>query len=308
MRTRWIGELEVSEVGLGCNNFGRRLDEAATDAVVGAAIDAGVTFFDTADIYGDTKSEEYLGRVLGARRDHVVVATKFGMPIDEHRTGAAPDYVRRACEDSLRRLATDRIDLYQLHAPDPTVPIADTLGALHELQAQGKVLEIGCSNFTAAQLDEANAAAKEGSPFRSVQNQFSLLWREPEADGVLDACERLGAAFLPFYPLANGLLTGKVRPGEPIPEGTRLALMAPERSAHWLSDVFTARVRSLLEFANDRGIPILSLAFSWLLAHDSVASVIAGATSPEQVRANALAPVDLDEFVIDELDELTADD
>jgi len=308
VQTRWIGELEVSEVGLGCNNFGGRLDEAGTDAVVGAAIDAGVTFFDTADIYGGTRSEEFLGRVLGARRDEIVLATKFGMPIDDERVGAHPDYVKRACEDSLRRLQTDHIDLYQLHAPDPAVPIADTLGALHELQAEGKVREIGCSNLSAAQLEEASLRAGDLAPFRSVQNQYSLLWREPETDGVLDAAERLGLAFLPYYPLANGLLTGKITPGAPLPEGTRLAMMPPERSAHWLSDVFSARVRELLRFSEDRGIPMLSLAFSWLLAHEPVASVIAGASSPEQVRANAAAPVALDEFIFDELDELTGDD
>jgi aryl-alcohol dehydrogenase-like predicted oxidoreductase len=308
VQTRWIGELEVSVVGVGCNNFGGRIDESATDEVVGAAIEAGINFFDTADIYGATRSEELLGKALGARRDEVVVATKFGMPIDDERHGAAPDYVRRACEDSLRRLGTDRIDLYQLHAPDPAVPVAETLGALHELQAQGKVLEIGCSNFSEAQLDDAHSAARDGASFRSVQNQYSLLWRAPETDGVLDACERLGMAFLPYYPLANGLLTGKIRPGEPIPEGTRLAMMPPERSAHWLADSFTSRVGALLDFSERKGIPVLTLAFSWLLAHDEVASVIAGATSATQVRANAAAAVELDEFVLDELDELTADD
>jgi aryl-alcohol dehydrogenase-like predicted oxidoreductase len=308
VKTRWIGELEVSTVGLGCNNFGGRIDERATAEVVGAALDAGITLFDTADIYGATRSEEFLGRALGARRDDVIIATKFGMPIDDTRMGAAPDYVRRACDDSLRRLGTDRIDLYQLHAPDVAVPIADTLGALHALQDAGKVREIGCSNFSETQLDEAQSAAGDRSGFRSLQNQFSLLWRSPESDGVLDACERHGTAFLPYYPLANGLLTGKFRPGEPIPEGTRLAMMPPERSAHWLADAFTSRVTDLLQFAEDRGVSMLSLAFSWLLSHDEVASVIAGATSAEQIRANASAPVELDEFVLDELDELTADD
>jgi aryl-alcohol dehydrogenase-like predicted oxidoreductase len=296
----------VSIVGIGCNNFGARLDQSGTNAVVAAALDAGINFFDTADIYGATKSEEFLGRALGSRRDEVVVASKFGMPIDDQRVGAAPAYVLKACDDSLARLGTDHIDLYQLHAPDATVPIADTLGALGELKAAGKVREIGCSNFSAAQLDEARAAAQGPDEFRSVQNQFSLLWRDPEADGVLAACDRLEMAFLPFYPLANGLLTGKVRPGQPPPEGTRLAKMPPERSAHWLSDEFTARVASLLEFADEHDVSLLSLAFSWLLAHDQVASVIAGATSAEQVRANAAAPIELDNAARDALDALTA--
>jgi aryl-alcohol dehydrogenase-like predicted oxidoreductase len=235
-----------------------------------------------------------------------VVASKFGMPIDDKRVGAAPAYVLTACDDSLARLGTDHIDLYQLHAPDASVPIADTMGALQELKTAGKVREIGCSNFSAAQLDDARAAAQGSNEFRSVQNQFSLLWREPEADGVLTACDRLEMAFLPFYPLANGLLTGKVRPGAPPPKGTRLAKMTPERSAHWLSDEFTARVASLLEFADEHGASLLSLAFSWLLAHGEVASVIAGATSPEQVKANAAAPIQLDDAMRDALDALTA--
>jgi aryl-alcohol dehydrogenase-like predicted oxidoreductase len=306
VQTRSIGSLEVSVVGIGCNNFGSRLDQRGTDEVVGAALEAGITLFDTADIYGATRSEEFLGKALGARRDDVVIASKFGMAIDDERRGAAPAYVRRACEDSLRRLGTDRIDLYQLHVPDDAVAIADTIAALHELQAEGKVNEIGCSNFSSAQLDDAHRAAGTGAPFRSVQNQYSLLWRAPENDGVLDACERLGMALLPYYPLANGLLTGKVRPGEPIPEGTRLALMAPERSAHWFSDEFTSRVTALLDFAEENDLSMLSLAFSWLLSHGPVASVIAGASNASQVQANAAAPRALDEATIKALDALTA--
>ncbi len=184
MQTRSIGSLQVSVVGLGCNNFGIRLDEGRTAAVVRSALDEGITLFDTADTYGGQRSEEFLGRALGTRRDEVVVATKFGMPVPDG-AGAAPQYVHRACEASLRRLGTDHIDLYQLHAPDDTVPIADTLGALHELVVAGKVREIGCSNFTADQLAEAAAAAGDRSRFMSVQNQYSLLWRAPEDDGVL---------------------------------------------------------------------------------------------------------------------------
>ena len=289
MQTRSIGSLEVSVVGVGCNNFGRRLDEKATADVVDAALDAGITFFDTADIYGNTESEVLLGRALRGKRDGVVLATKFGMPIDDDRVGAAPEYVRRACEDSLERLDTDRIELYQLHAPDKSVPIADTLGALFELRDAGKVREIGCSNFTATQLDEAAKAAGDHVGFRSVQNQYSLLWRTPEDDGVFDACDRLDLSFLPYYPLANGLLTGKVRPGEPLPANSRLAAMPVERSAHWLSEELMATVGSLLE-----------------LSHAQVASVIAGATSPAQVRSNAASAQVLDEHVRAALDELTA--
>ncbi len=305
MEKRALGSLQVSVVGVGCNNFGARLDEGATSRVVLGALDAGINFFDTADTYGATTSEQYLGRALGARRDEAVVATKFGMPVDDTRFGAHPTYVRQACEDSLARLGTDRIDLYQLHFPDATVPIADTLGALGELVAEGKVREIGCSNLTVLQLEEAKAAAGDGPAFVSVQNQYSLLAREPERDGVLDACARLGLGFLPFYPLANGLLTGKVKPGEPIPEGTRLAMMSSERSVHWLSDEIQGRVGALLDFANEIEVPILSLAFSWLLSHRQVSSVIAGATSVEQVRANAGAVRALPDDVVAALDVLT---
>ncbi len=306
MEHRSLGKLSVSVVGIGCNNFGARLDPDGTAAVVNAAIDAGINFFDTADIYGGTKSEEFLGRALGSRRSEVVVATKFGLPIDGERFGAHPDYVRRACQDSLTRLGTDYIDLYQLHIADDNVPISDTLGALHELVRAGYVREIGCSNLSVAQLRAAKEAAGDGPAFVSIQNQYSLLWREPENDGVLDECATLGLGFLPYYPLANGLLTGKVRPGEPIAEGTRLALMPPERSAHWLSEDFLARVDALLTYADEIQVPPLELAFSWLLSHEAVSSVIAGASTPAQVEANAAAPRPLSPEVIARLNELTA--
>ena len=306
MERRRIGSLSVSVVGIGCNNFGARLDARATAEVVRAALDEGVNFFDTADIYGATQSEVFLGQALRGRRDEAVVATKFGMPIDDAHFGASPAYVREACEASLARLGTDHIDLYQLHYPDESVPIADTLGALAELVEAGKVRQIGCSNLSVAQLREAREAAGEHPAFVSIQNQYSLLAREVERDGVLDACNELDLAFLPYYPLANGLLTGKVRPGEPIPEGTRLSLMAPERSVHWLSDAFQQKVATLLEYAASIDTPILSLAFSWLVSHPEVASVIAGASSPEQVRANAAAVTTLDPAVRTRLDELTA--
>lgn len=284
MLSRRIGSLEVSVVGLGCNNFGRRLDEAATRQVVHAALDAGITFFDTADIYGGTLSEQYLGRALGARRDDVVLATKFGMAVDDARQGAHPDYARRAVEDSLRRLGTDRIDLYQLHEPDDAVPIADTLGALDEMVRAGKVREIGCSNFSAAQLREARAAVPDGAAhFVSVQNEYSLLHREPER-GVLEECRRSGTAFIPYFPLASGLLTGKYRRGQAPPAGSRLA-----GKRDGLDERAMQRVEALRAFAEGRGHTLLELAFSWLLARESVASVIAGATTPEQVRANVAA-------------------
>ena len=306
MERRSIGSLSVSVVGVGCNNFGSRLDQARTSDVVSAALDAGINLFDTADIYGATQSEVLLGRALGARRDDAVVATKFGMPIDDRHYGARPEYVRAACDASLARLGTDHIDLYQLHAPDDTVPFADTLGALAELIVAGKVREIGCSNLSATQLREAHAAAGDGPAFVSVQNQYSLLARDPERDGVLDACEVLEMDFLPYYPLANGLLTGKVHPGAPVPEGTRLSAMAPERSAHWLSERIVSRVGELLDFAEEVHTPLLTLAFSWLLSHAPVSSVIAGASNPDQVRANAAAATTLDPAVRVRLDELTA--
>jgi aryl-alcohol dehydrogenase-like predicted oxidoreductase len=286
MDTRRIGSLEVSVVGLGCNNFGRRLDSDATSAVVDVALDVGITFFDTADVYGGTKSEEYLGHALGRRREDVVIATKFGSAVDEHRSGARPAYVRRAVEDSLLRLGTDRIDLYQLHTPDPQVPIEDTLGALDELVQAGKVREIGCSNFSAEQLREAEEATREGAArFVSVQNEYSLLHRAPEQD-VLPECERAGLAFIPYFPLANGLLTGKYRRDKDAPAGSRLDSARGERL---LTDRNLDVVERLIGFSESRGRTILELAFSWLLTRPAVASVIAGATSSEQAKSNAAA-------------------
>jgi aryl-alcohol dehydrogenase-like predicted oxidoreductase len=287
MNPRRIGALEVSAVGLGCNNFGGRLDAAATAAVVHAAIDAGINFLDTADIYGGALSEEYLGQALRGRRDQVVLATKFGMAVDEKRQGARPDYVLAALDDSLRRLKTDRIDLYQLHRPDAAVPIADTLGALDDAVRAGKVREIGCSNFSAEQLREAAAAVSDGAArFVSLQNEYSLMQREPEAE-VLPECERQGLAFLPFFPLASGLLTGKYRRGQATPKGTRIA--PGGRFGDLLSADNLDVVEALTRFALTRRHSLLELAVSWLLSRPQVASVIAGATSPEQVATNAKA-------------------
>jgi len=284
MEHRRIGSLEVSVIGLGCNNFGWRLDAGATAAVVHSALDAGIDFFDTAELYGEGLSEEYLGRALHGRRQSVVIATKFGYKTaPSHRRGQ-PDNVRRAADASLRRLGTDYIDLFQLHSPDPSVPLADTLGALDEVVQQGKVREVGCSNFSATQLEEAAHAVKPGAArFVSVQNEYSLMHREPEAD-VLQECERLGMAFIPYYPLSSGLLTGKYRRGRPLPKGTRLA-----DGSGLLSDENLAVVEELIQFAESKGHTLLELAIGWLLAHPAVASVIAGATKPEQARGNASA-------------------
>lgn len=286
MEKRKIGSLEVSVVGLGCNNFGGRLDAEATAQVAHAALDAGINFFDTADIYGGTKSEEYLGQALANRRDEVILATKFGGKIDDARKGAKPEYVKQAVEDSLRRLAMDHIDLYQLHMPDAETPIADTLGAMNELVQAGKVREIGCSNFSVEQLQAAEAAVKSGAArFVSLQNHYSLLHREPEANGVLAESERQGLGFLPYFPLANGLLTGKYRKGQPAPEGARIS--SSGNFASWLSEVNLTKVEGLIAFAEERGHTVLELGFAWLLSRPVVSSVIAGATKTAQIDANA---------------------
>ena len=303
METRKIGSLTVSVVGLGCNNFGRRLDAEGTAAVVNAALDAGINFFDTADVYADGQSEMFIARALGNRRNQVVIATKFGHSMGGPKRGAHRDYIRQAVEASLSRLDTDYIDLYQLHTPDPLVPIAETLGALNELVQAGKVREIGCSQFSAEQLREAQRAVKpDAAHFASVQNEYSLLARDPEQD-VLRECERLEMAFLPFFPLASGLLTGKYRQGQPAPEKTRI--VAPGSSyADLLNPHNLAIVESLIKFAESRGHTILELAFSWLLAHPAVASVIAGAMTPEQVNSNAAAYIDPWELTDGDLSEI----
>lgn len=301
MDKRAIGSLAVSVVGVGCNNFGGRIDEKHSKEVIDAALAVGINFFDTADMYANGKSEEILGRYLGSRRREVVVATKFGNEMEGQGRGASPEYVKKAIDLSLQRLKTDYVDLYQQHVPDPDVPIAETLGALDELVKAGKVREIGCSNFSAVQLREARKAsdARVGSArFVSVQNEYSLLHREPE-DEVLAECEREGLAFLPFFPLMSGLLTGKYRKGQPIPQNTRVAKY--ERYGKLLTAENLDKVEALTQIAESRGRTLLELAISWLLAHRVVASVIAGASSAEQVRNNAaaadwnLTPTDLDE-------------
>ncbi len=288
LETRPLGNsgLLTSIVGLGCNNFGRRLDVDGTRAVVDAAIDDGVTFFDTADIYGRGASEEYLGEVLQGRRDEVVLATKFGMDMGDGkgpRGGRA--YIAEAIDASLRRLRTDVIDFYWYHQPDGVTPIAETLEALHGLVQAGKVRAVGASNFDAGQLDEADAVAREHgfTPFTAVQNEYSLLVRDAE-DEVLPACERLGIGFVPFFPLASGLLTGKYRPGEPGPAGARLS----GRDQVASRDQFTL-VAALQRYADERQVSLGDVAIGALLAQPAVSSVIAGATKPDQVHANAAA-------------------
>jgi aryl-alcohol dehydrogenase-like predicted oxidoreductase len=290
MDTRKIGSLTVPVVGLGCNNFGWGLDAAQTRRVLDAALDAGVTFFDTADRYGNTDSETYMGEALVGRRDRFILATKFGLPIpDHHPGGGKADYVKSACDASLRRLKTDVIDLYQFHKPDPDVPIAETLGALNELVAAGKVREIGCSNFSVAQLREAKAATAAGAArFVSVQNHFNVFSGADQAD-VLAECAAENIAYLPFYPLANGFLTGKIRKGAALPSGTRLGGGAFLDKTNEVTPERLDAVERLIGYAESKGRTILELAFGWLLAHPPIASVIAGATKPEQVAGNAAA-------------------
>jgi aryl-alcohol dehydrogenase-like predicted oxidoreductase len=286
MRTRSLGDggPEVSVVGLGTNNFGGRIDYEQTLAVIDAALDAGVTLIDTADIYSQGTSEEFVGRALEGRRDRVLVATKFGKPMDERpeeRRGS-PDYIRWAVDGSLRRLRTDVIDVYQMHEPDPDTPIEETLGALDELVDDGKVRWIGSSNFSAEQIDAAEEVAHSAGfhRFVSAQNQYSLVEREPE-DEVLPLCERLGIGFLPYFPLASGLLTGKYRRGEEATEGRLAGREIPDE--RW------DRAEALQRYADGRGVSMLDGAVGGLLAMPAVTCVIAGATKPEQVRANVAA-------------------
>jgi aryl-alcohol dehydrogenase-like predicted oxidoreductase len=291
LETRKVGSLEVSVAGLGCNNFGMRIDEDASKAVVDAALDAGVNHFDTADIYGGGKSEEFLGRALVARREDVVITTKVGMGVPEGMHGGSREYVLSRCDASLQRLGTDHIDLYLLHTPDTETPIGETLEAFGELIRAGKVREIGCSNFSAAQLDEAARVARElGVPgFVNAQNDYSLLNREVEAE-VLPAVERLAMTFMPYFPLASGVLTGKYKRGAEHPEGSRLAAWG-NMAGEFASDARMTVVEALDEYAQAHGHTLPELALSWLAGNPVVGSVIAGATKPEQVRANAAATV-----------------
>jgi aryl-alcohol dehydrogenase-like predicted oxidoreductase len=289
VRTRRLGRNgpEVSVVGLGTNNFGGRVDLAGTRGVVDAALDAGITLFDTADVYGNKGgSESFLGEVLEGRREQVVVATKFGHDMGY---GIEPrgsrEYIRKAIDASLERLRTDYVDLYQYHRPDGVTPFAETFGALDELVQEGKVRYVGHSNLEASQVEEADELAREHGWARpvSAQNRYSLLHRAPEED-LLPVCERLGLGVLPYFPLASGLLTGKYKRGAPRPEGTRLS----DRDDVF-DDATFDRLEALEGFAAQRGVSLLDVAIGGLLAQPAVGSVIAGATKPEQVRANAAA-------------------
>ncbi len=294
MEYRQLGDsgLTVSVVGLGCNNFGGRLDAARTNVVVNAAVDAGITLFDTADVYRGEhgSSEELLGAALGSRRDEVLIATKFG---GDMKGDNGPDwgvrgsrrYIRRAVESSLRRLGTDWIDLYQLHVPDPITPIEETLGALGELVAEGKVRYIGSSQFAAWQVVDADWVARTAGVehFISAQNQYSLLERDVE-DELVPACEHLGIGILPYFPLAAGLLSGKYKRGQAAPEGTRL-VNQPQR----LERADFDKIEALEEFAAERDLTMIDVAIGGLSAQPAVASVIAGASTPEQIAQNVAA-------------------
>jgi aryl-alcohol dehydrogenase-like predicted oxidoreductase len=289
LKTRPLGDpgLEVTVVGLGCNNFGRRIGLEEARAVVDEALAQGVTFFDTADIYGGSgASETLLGEVLEGRRDHVVLATKFGMDMGDGKgPRGSREYIQQAVQGSLERLRTDVIDVYWYHQPDGVTPIAETLETLDELVRAGAVRAIGASNFNAEQIEEADAVARERglTRFCSIQNQYSLLAREAERD-VLPTCERLGLGFVPYFPLASGLLTGKYRRGEAGPQGARLSGRAQIASEEQFE-----LLERLERFARERGISMTTVAIGALLTQPAVSSVIAGATQPEQVRSNAEA-------------------
>jgi len=297
VETRILGKNgpKVAVVGLGCNNFGGRLDLEATRKVVHKALDCGITLFDTADVYGGYGygnyggSEDQLGQILGTRRKDIVLATKFGMAMNQAGTmkGASRRYIMSAVEASLKRLRTDWIDLYQIHRPDPQTPIAETMRALDDLVKQGKVRQIGCSAFSIAQIDAAQTTAQQGKliPLATSQDEYSLLERGLETD-PLPAIERHGLSLLPYYPLANGLLTGKYKRNAPAPKGSRLAGGGASR---YLNDAKWTIVEKLEKYCAARGKTLLQLAFGWLLAHDFVPSVIAGATKPEQIEQNVAA-------------------
>ena len=290
MELRRIGELEVSEVGLGCNNFGTRVDQDGTNEIFSACLDSGINFFDTADVYGSGASEEMLGSAMKDHRDQIIVATKFGLrDMDLGLTGGSAEWVHRSVDRSLRRLDTDWIDLFQIHTPDDEVHERETLEALNELVVAGKVREIGCSNYDAERLDSAiEISEKEAlAPYRTVQNRYSLLHREPESE-VFDVCRERAVRFLPFFPLESGLLTGKVAANGPRP-GTRLAEWPEDRLKLFLTERNLATVERLTQWLRNRDRSLLDLAFSWLLSKPEIPSVIAGATNAKQVLENSQA-------------------
>lgn len=293
MQFRQLGRsgLKVSVVGLGCNNFGGRSDEQASVRVIQAALDSGITLFDTSDTYGGGKSEEYLGKALKGRRDDVLIATKFGNSMGDspYMAGGSRRYVHRAVEASLRRLGTEYIDLYQMHIPDPQTPIEETLSALDDLTRAGKIRYVGSSNFSGWQIADADwvAQSRGYERFISAQNHYNLLNRDAERE-VVPACERFDIGILPFFPLASGMLTGKYHRNEEPPEGTRLA-GSPRARERYFSDAGWDKVQKLTDFAEQRDLSLLQIAIGWLAAQPQISSVIAGATKPEQVEANVRA-------------------
>jgi aryl-alcohol dehydrogenase-like predicted oxidoreductase len=310
MQFRNLGRsgLRVSLVGLGCNNFGGRIDDEATRKVVDAAIEHGITLFDTADIYGEKGgSERVLGEVLGARRKDIVLASKFGMKMFHGGQGGSRRYIMSAVEESLTRLKTDWLDLYQFHTPDPLTPIDETLRALEDLVTQGKVRYVGCSNMPAWQVADAQWSARDLrlAGFASAQDEYSLLKRGAEKD-LIPALKHYGMGLLPYFPLANGALTGKYRRNAPMPDGARLTKL-PERAGQIFSDANWVKIEALTDFCEARGRTLVELAFSWLAAQPVVSSVIAGATKPEQIAANVKAAdwaLTADELA--EIDRITA--
>jgi aryl-alcohol dehydrogenase-like predicted oxidoreductase len=310
MRTRPLGAsgLDVSLAGLGTNAFGRRIDLGQSRRVVDAALDSGITFFDTADVYGDGDSERFLGEALRGRRDRAVIATKFGMPMGEHRAALGRrDYVLSACDRSLERLGVDVIDLYQMHAPDPDTPLEETLEALDHLVTSGKVRHVGCSNFSGDLIVQAAAIAARDArmPFVSAQNHWNLFERAVERD-VIPACERESMGVLPYFPLAGGLLTGKYRRGQAPPAGSRFASDA--RFQEQLTDERFDQLDRLQAIAVERGVSLAATGLAWLAAQPMVASVIAGATRPEQVAENVAATLwEPDAATLEAIDAVTAD-
>lgn len=310
MQFRNLGRsgLRVSLVGLGCNNFGGRIDDEATRKVVDAAIEHGITLFDTADIYGEKAgSERVLGEVLGARRKDIVLASKFGMKMFHGGQGGSRRYIMSAVEESLTRLKTDWLDLYQFHTPDPLTPIDETLRALEDLVTEGKVRYVGCSNMPAWQVADAQWTARDLRlpGFASAQDEYSLLKRGAEKD-LIPALKHYGMGLLPYFPLANGALTGKYKRNAPMPDGARLTKL-PERAGQIFSEANWAKIEALTDFCEARGRTLVQLAFSWLAAQPVVSSVIAGATRPEQIAANVKAAdwaLTADELA--EIDRITA--
>ena len=291
MMMRTIGSLSSSVLGIGCNNMGRGLDQRATQEIVNVALECGINYFDTADKYGETRSETFLGEAIKSKRSNVIVATKFGLvlPDQPESGGASADWIRKAVQGSLTRLGTDYIDLYQLHRPDPKVPLEETLGALNDLVLEGLVREIGVSNATAAELHEAHdvSTANGFAKYVSVQNEYSMIRTGSETDGVFDFCEATGTAFVPYYPLASGLLTGKYQHGKADPEDTRLATIKLYQD--WFSNDDKNLAKDIVSALIAEGYDPLVAAIQWILRQSSVSCVITGASRPQQVVDNTRA-------------------